>query len=41
VVATLEGALMMSKLCDDPQHMERAVEHLKRHLRSLSLAKER
>jgi AcrR family transcriptional regulator len=39
VVATLEGALMMSKLCDDPEHMERAVGHLKRHLKSLSLPK--
>jgi AcrR family transcriptional regulator len=37
VVAILEGALMLSKLCDDPQHMERSVEHLKRHLRSLAL----
>lgn len=36
VVGTLEGALMMSKLCDDPGHMERAVEHLKRHLGSLA-----
>lgn len=40
VVATLEGALMMSKLCDDPKHMERAVGHLKQHLKSLSLPKE-
>ena len=37
VVATLEGALMMSKLCDDPQHMERSVGHLRRHLTSLAL----
>jgi AcrR family transcriptional regulator len=35
VVAILEGALMLSKLCDDPQHMEQSVGHLKRHLRSL------
>ena len=34
VVATLEGALMMSKLCDDPEHMRRAIAHLKRHLGS-------
>lgn len=40
VIATLEGALMMSRLCDDPKHMARVVGHLKRHLRSLSLAKE-
>ena len=36
VVATLEGALMLSKLHDDPAHMQRAVEHLKEHLRSLA-----
>lgn len=36
VVAALEGALMMSKLCDDPAHMRRAVGHLKEHLGSLA-----
>ena len=36
VVGTLEGALMLSKLCDDSAHMGRAVGHLKRHLRSLA-----
>ena len=36
VVGTLEGALMLSKLCDDGAHMERAVAHLRRHLRSLA-----
>jgi TetR/AcrR family transcriptional regulator, transcriptional repressor for nem operon len=35
-VATLEGALMLSKLHDDPAHMGRAVRHLKRHLSSLA-----
>ena len=35
VVATLEGAVMLSRLHDDPAHMERAVRHLKDHLRSL------
>ena len=35
VVATLEGALMLSRLHDDPAHMHRAVEHLKRHLETL------
>ena len=35
VLATLEGAVMLSRLCDDPAHMSRAVEHLKEHLRSL------
>ena len=36
VVATLEGAVMLSKLYDDPVHMRRAVEHLKEHLKSLA-----
>jgi TetR/AcrR family transcriptional regulator, transcriptional repressor for nem operon len=36
VVAALEGALMLSKLCDDPSHMRRAVQHLKQHLASLT-----
>lgn len=36
VVGTLEGALMLTKLCDDPEHMRRAVTHLKRHISSLS-----
>jgi TetR/AcrR family transcriptional repressor of nem operon len=36
VVAALEGALMLSKLCDDPSHMRRAVQHLKQHLASLA-----
>jgi hypothetical protein len=36
VLATLEGAVMLSRLCDDPAaHMSKAVEHLKEHLRSL------
>jgi AcrR family transcriptional regulator len=36
VVATLEGAVMLSRLHDDPAYMERAVRHLKDHLRSLA-----
>lgn len=36
VTATLEGAVMLSKLYDDPAHMNRAVGHLKEHLRSLA-----
>lgn len=36
VTATLEGAVMLSKLYDDSAHMHRAVDHLKEHLRSLS-----
>lgn len=39
VIAAFEGALMMSKLCDDPAHMRRAVDHLKVYL--VSLAKTR
>jgi TetR/AcrR family transcriptional repressor of nem operon len=35
VVATLEGAVMLSRLYDDPDHMRRAVDHLKDHLSSL------
>jgi AcrR family transcriptional regulator len=35
VVATLEGAVMLSRLHEDPAHMQRAVEHLKHHLYSL------
>ena len=36
VVATLEGAVILSRLHDDPAHMRRAVEHLKDYLRSLA-----
>ena len=36
VVATLEGAVILSRLHDDPAHMRRAVEHLKDYLRSLT-----
>jgi TetR/AcrR family transcriptional regulator, transcriptional repressor for nem operon len=36
VVATLEGAVMLSKLYDDPVHMRRAIDHLKDHLKSLA-----
>lgn len=35
VVGTLEGALMLSKLCDDPEHMRRAVGHVEGYLRTL------
>lgn len=35
VTATLEGALMLARLYDDPAHMDRAVEHLEVHLESL------
>jgi TetR/AcrR family transcriptional regulator, transcriptional repressor for nem operon len=35
IVATLEGAVMLSKLYDDPAYMRRSVEHLEEHLTSL------
>ncbi len=40
VVATLEGALMLARLHDDPAHMQRAVAHLKGHLGSLAVSEE-
>jgi len=36
VTATLEGALMLSKLYDDPAHMRRAVAHLTEYIESLA-----
>ena len=36
VVATLEGALMLGKLLDDPEHLRRAERHVARYLRSLT-----
>jgi hypothetical protein len=41
VVATLEGAVMLSRLYDDPAYMKRSVGHLKEHLRSLAWDPER
>jgi len=41
VVATLEGAVMLSRLYDDPAYMKRSVDHLKEHLRSLACNPER
>jgi TetR/AcrR family transcriptional regulator, transcriptional repressor for nem operon len=41
VVATLEGAVMLSRLYDDPAYMNRSVGHLKEHLRSLARDPER
>jgi hypothetical protein len=32
IIATLEGAIMMSKLYDDVIHMQRAITHLKQYL---------
>ncbi len=34
-MATLEGAVMLSRLYDDPAYMSGVVEHLKEHLKSL------
>lgn len=39
VVATLEGAVMLGRLCDDTAHMERAVDHLKGYLKSLAIGR--
>jgi TetR/AcrR family transcriptional repressor of nem operon len=36
VVATLEGALMLGKLLDDPEHLRRAERQVARYLRSLT-----
>jgi AcrR family transcriptional regulator len=35
VTSTLEGALMLTRLHDDPSHMDRAVAHLDAHLETL------
>jgi TetR/AcrR family transcriptional regulator, transcriptional repressor for nem operon len=40
MTATLEGALMLSKLYDDPSHLRRAVAHLAEYLQSLALRPE-
>ena len=36
ITATLEGALMLSKLYDDPAYMQRAVSHANRYVTSLT-----
>lgn len=36
VTATLEGAIMLNKLYEDPVHMRRAVDHVKQYLGSLA-----
>jgi TetR/AcrR family transcriptional regulator, transcriptional repressor for nem operon len=36
LIATLEGAVMMSKLYGDSIHLERAINHLNKYLKSLS-----
>ena len=35
ITAALEGALMLSRLYDDPAHMDRVVDHLVAHVASL------
>jgi AcrR family transcriptional regulator len=39
LTATLEGALMLARLLDDPSHMDRAVTHLETHIASLRAKK--
>ncbi|NJL62798.1 MAG: TetR/AcrR family transcriptional regulator [Methylacidiphilales bacterium] len=34
IISTLEGAVMMSKLCDDSIHVERAIKHLTNYIDS-------
>lgn len=41
VVATLGGAVMLSRLYDDPAYMNRSVDHLKEQLSSLARGHER
>ena len=41
VVATLEGAIMLSRLYDNPAYMKSSVDHLKEHLGSLARGAER
>jgi len=40
VIATLEGALMLSKLYSDPVHMQRAASHLHHYIQTLQVEKE-
>ncbi len=39
IISRFEGAVMLSRLFDDPVHMQRVVEYAKRHV--LSLARDR
>lgn len=41
IVATLEGAIMLSRLYEDPVYMKRSADHLKEHLGSLARGPER
>ena len=38
LIATLEGALMLSNLYKDPVHMQRAAAHMQRYIEGLSIA---
>jgi len=40
ITAALEGALMLSRLYDDPAHMDRVVDHLVDHVSSLRVKEE-
>ncbi len=35
IISTVEGAVMLSKLYDDPIHMHRAVDHLARYIETI------
>src|SRR5262249_2730892 len=35
LISTCEGALMLSKLCDDPAHLYRAIDHLNAYFETL------
>lgn len=37
LISTAAGALMMSKLCDDPVHLHRALDHLDAYFETLRL----
>jgi len=39
ITASLEGALMLARLYDDPAHMDRVVEHLVGHVEQLRAEK--
>jgi hypothetical protein len=38
LIATLEGAIMLSNLFKDPIHMQRAVAHMKQYIETMRLS---
>jgi hypothetical protein len=40
ITGALEGALMLSRLYDDPAHMDRVVDHLNAHVETLRAGSE-